>query len=254
MSIIGLYPQRDPIFQNYHIRQFILARNRLSHFPETNQLLDNFVGYENLLWKQSRNKIFLISTIRPHRMNVSLTDLIVNNIDVENIENPPQSRLIDLNEDPNFPETLITIENGLTQLVKGVWNQSQIRELKNRISSYDYFASDSAFSEIYTASVIGRKIGFDNVDLNPPLLSGKNSDIKINLNGKEVYLELTSTTNSLAEIKIKRIFDDFAEFLGTLDTEKSYTISIWINTLSFPQDEEGHIDEDSSKSLLKCNK
>lgn len=248
MSIIGLYPKQDPIYQKYHFRQLILAKNRLSHFPNLDNYLDNFRGYENLLWKESRNKIFLISTIRPHRPYISEDFLISSNINVEHFQHMP---LLDQNIDPNFLETLRMLENAISKFVNLEWNQSQIREFKNRLSNYDYFVSDSAYSEIFIASNLGEKIGFDNVLLNPPLSSGKNGDIQIILNNKKIFLELTSTTNSLAENKIQRIFNDFAEFLGKLDTEKSYNISIWVNTRAFPLDTNGNIDEDASKILLK---
>ena len=102
---------------------------------------------------------------------------------------------------------LNVVENGLKYLVKDKLHPDLLGELKNRISDYDYFVSDSAFSEIYIASKIGEKLGFENIILNPSLSTGQTGDIKINLNGIEIYLELTATTNSLAEIKIQRIFN-----------------------------------------------
>jgi len=251
MCVLGLYPRRDPVYQDYYLRQFILARNRISHFPETNELVENFTGYENLFWKESRNKIFLISTIYPHRPFVPREFLIGSGLGAENIDDALELPLLDLNEDPNYPELLNVLENGLKYLVKDKLNSSLLGELKNRISDYDYFVSDSAFSEIYIASKIGEKLGFENIVLNPSLSTGQTGDIKINLNGLKIYLELTATTHSLAEIKIQRIFNDFAEFLGTLYSDQPNILSVVVNTLSFTLDQDSNIDEESSKSLLQ---
>ena len=252
MSIFGIFPRQDRIYQNYHVRQFRIARNRIAYFPLTNSFVDNFKGYENLKWKESRNKIFLASTIRPHRIWRSDLDFILNHTNKEDVKKSEmESPLIDLNEDENFPETLITLELGFANLVKNRWTPSQIKEFKRRISSYDYFVSYSAFSEIFIATILGKKLGFDKIILNPATSTGKNSDIKILLDNKEIFLELTSTRDSLAEIKIQKIFDDFAKYVGTINKDKAYSISIWINTLHFPLDNQKNIDEEKSKSILK---
>ena len=67
------------------------------------------------------------------------------------------------------------------------WTSKQFNEFKKRITSFDYFASDSCYSELMIAYDIGRIVGFENVFLNPSTSSGKNSDILVNFGNRKIF-------------------------------------------------------------------
>lgn len=233
MTIIGLFPRQDKIYQEFQIKQLKIARNRISHFPILDRICENFKGYENLCWKESRNKIFLECT-------VTLRIFSWGSQHVQNLENYG-----------GYPHSIQSLEEALSLLGVLNWSSGQLNELKNRLTSYDYYTSDSAFSEILMAYNLGKINGFDNVVFNPAIPNGRESDLLINTGGKKIFLELTAPTMKESERKIQRIFDDLAEYLGNRKWDQIFNFIIWVNTASFPCDDEGNINEERSKKMLR---
>jgi|CXWL01.1.fsa_nt_gi hypothetical protein len=233
MTIIGLFPRQDKVYQEFQIKQIKIARNRISHFPILDKIFENFIGYENLLWKESRNKIFLECTVR-------LQTYSWNDQHVQCIENYGE-----------YPHSIQNLEETLSLLGVSNWNSSQINELKNRLTSYDYFTSASAVSEILMVHSLGKINGFENIEFNPAINNGRKSDLVVNIEQRKIFLELTAPTTKESEKKIQRIFDDLAEYLGNRNWDQIFNFIIWVNTASFPCDEVGNINEEQSKKMLR---
>lgn len=252
MTIIGIYPRRDRAYQQYYIRQVIISKNRISHFPLLDKIMDNFRGYEDLRWKESINKVFLETTISPDRMWIP--EDIRLEIQSKNQKQASEKEIKDPIFDRNkgdFPNSSFKLEDAIKLFIDFEGKKKQFKEFKQRITSLDYHVSDSAVSEIVTAYDFVERIGFDNVELNPAINSGKNGDIKVTVNGHEIFFELTSPREKESERKIQRIFDDFAGYLGKRNWNKNFNFIIWVNTLSFPLDEDEYIDEVKSKNMLR---
>ncbi|MDE2589255.1 MAG: hypothetical protein KGL95_06280, partial [Patescibacteria group bacterium] len=246
---VGLYPRQHEVYQDYLIKQIKIAKNRISHFPLLDKMVENFKGYENLRWKESRNKIFIESTIKPERFPVEIFEDLPEYRKNKNISKL-KPFIFDENEG-DFPHSLLDAEDAVNLLIRERWNKRQQKEFAKRLKDYDYFTSNSAYSELMTAYEFGKIVGFDNIVLNPTLSSKKNSDIFLRINDTDIFFELTEPRPKESENKIQRIFDDFAEFLGNRFGNKKYVLTIFVNTLFFPKDEEGHIDETASKRFLQ---
>jgi len=240
---LGRYPKHDLDYQKFYYTQVTLAKNRISHFPLTNKLFDNFKDYENRNYKQTRNKIFLSCAHRIEWFDPS----ILHNNDEKNTRLKPIQYMINYSEYPYFVELL---EKSLSSFDISQWNNKRYIPFKDRITSHDYSVSDSAFSEITTAFRIGTKIGLNNVQYEPSIPNGKNSDIRVCLNGKDIYLELSSITESKPNKKIQSIFDDVAKYLFCkVKTNSFFHFEIWLDTTKLIHTD-GHIDEEKSKKLL----
>ncbi len=240
---LGRYPKPDPDYQKFYYEQITLAKNRIAHFPLTNNLLDNFKNYENLNYKQTRNKIFLSCVHRIQWFDPS----ILYEHDKEVAKLKPIKYFENYSEYPYYVELL---ENSLSRFDVLHWNKKQYNSFKDRIASYDYFTSVSAFSEITTVFRIGTKIGFDNVQYEPSVSNGKNSDILVCLNGKEIYFELSSITESQASKKIQSILDDVAKYLfDKVKANNFFHFVVWLDTTKLTHTD-GNIDEEKSKKLM----
>lgn len=242
MVSLGRYPKPDPEYQKFYYEQVNLAKNRISHFPLTNKLFCNFKNYENQNYKESRNKIFL-SCI--HKINWINPGMLYG-VQIDPEEKPIKYFTNNL----DYPENVELLEKSLSQFKFERWNNDQLNSFKNRITSNDYFKSNSAFIEITTAFRIGFKVGLDNIEYEPPVYNGKNSDVKISINNKQIYLELSSITESVANKKIQSILDTVAKYLfKKMNTESVFQFSIWLDTTQLIHTND-HIDEEKSKKFL----
>ncbi|MGC1709711.1 MAG: hypothetical protein WA799_07920 [Nitrosotalea sp.] len=243
MVELGRYSKHDVDYQEFYHTQVTLAKDRISNFPLTNKLFDNFKNYENLNYKKSVNKTFLAYTKRISSFDPN----ILYNTDKNDPLLKPVMYLVDHYEYPYFVELL---EKSLSSFNISQWSKKRYNSFKNRITSYDYSMSDSAFLEITTAFRIRLKIGLNNVQYEPSISNGKNSDIHVHLNGKEIYLELSSITESQASKKIQSIFDDVARYLFyKVKTNDLFRLQIWLDTTKLIHTDD-NIDEEKSKKYL----
>ncbi len=240
---IGRYPKHDPDYQKFYYEQVTLAKNRISHFPLTNKLFDNFRNYENLNYKQTRNKVFL-SCI--HRVNWFDPNILYFGVEKDpNLK--PVRYFTNYLEYPYFIELL---EKSLSNFDILRWSQRQYNSFKNRITSYDWFISSSAFSEITTAFRLATKLDLTNVRYEPSVSNGKNSDILVCLNGKNIYLELSFITESQTNKKIQSILDDVAKYLFfKVRSDNLFQFILRLDTTKLSRTA-GHIDEEKSKKFL----
>ncbi len=239
---LGRYPKHDQDYQKFYCSQVTLARQRISHFPLTSALFDNFRNDENLSYKQNKNKIFLTCMQRIEWIDHNIFETNDGTLDSE-----PLKFLVDHNE---YPHSIDLLEKSLTHFDISKWSNKQYNLFKDRITSHDHFTSDSAFSEITTAFRIGTKIGLNNVQYEPAIPNGKNSDILVCLNGKEIYIELSSINESEPSKKIQTIMDDVAKYLFCkVKTGNVFHLEIWLDTTKLIHTD-CHIDEEKSKRLL----
>ena len=183
MTVLSVYPKEDKVYQDFFNHQVSVAKERIVNYPMLNEIFDNFSEYENLKYKESRNKVFLTFTVRPQRLHIDELNFLMESHRRNNTGQPtdlPQdSSILYYVNSENYPESCKKLERAIEILGKPRWNESEFNEFKQRIRSYDYFVSDSAYSEILTAYSIGELVGFENVLLNPTLSNGKDSDIKV---------------------------------------------------------------------------
>lgn len=239
----GRYSKHDLSHQEFYCTQINLARQRISNFPFIDTIFENFNNAENLNYKQNKNRIFLtciqhISSIDPNifsENNRNSSDVVPIKISVNSSE---------------YPYLLDLLEKSFSYLDILKWNDKQYNLFKDRITDYDYFTSNSAFSEITTVFRMGMKIGFNNIKYEPKISNGKNSDILVYLNGKDIYIELTAINESTPEKKIQSIMDNVAEYLFyKIKTDNIFHMEIWLDTTKLVHTDD-HIDEEKSKKLL----
>lgn len=240
---MGRYPRPDPDYQKFYYEQVTLAKNRIAHFSLANKLLDNFKNYEDLNYRQTRNKIFL-SCI--HRVNWFDPNIL--NLDGE--KNPDLKPIKYFTNYLDYPDYVELLEKSLYHFNILGWKQKEYNLFKNRIANHDWSVSSSAFSEITTAFRLAMKLGTTNVQYEPSISNGKNSDILVHLDGKDIYLELSFITESKTGKKIQAILDDVAKyFYCKIKTKNHFQFVLKLDTtkLVFTN---GHIDEEKSKKKV----
>ena len=84
------------------------------------------------------------------------------------------------------------------------WSTSKHNYLKSRLASEKYIQSFSAVTELEMASEMVRRFGKENVELYPRLDNKHHSDIRVNVDGKNVFLEVGNLGESLPESKIQK--------------------------------------------------
>lgn len=189
----------------------------------TNQIFNNFKDFETYSSGNSRNVIF--------------------NIISPQLEN---GIWIDSESSKAYLETL---ESSLRALSSRI-SKREFKNFKSRLSAKDLFKSDSALTEILTAYEIGHKLGFENVDFQYTLDSGKKPDIRFNVNGQYVCLELTILNPRPSEIRIFDILTDLAQYILKKCSGDNYLISVYFDTSNLKSDQENNIDEELSRNFL----
>jgi hypothetical protein len=122
----------------------------------------------------------------------------------------------------------------------------------NRLTDHDNFTSAQPYHEITTAYEIGKKIGFDNVQLFS-LSGSKKPDLLLYPNGKRIFLELTALETRTPEKKITEIASVIANYILKKTTKKDYFISIVFDTFIVTRfkDDRGYILEKGVISYIK---
>ena len=240
MCAFARYPRPDPEYQEFIDEQLQVAKNRILSFPHVNKLFNNFARAENISYTKSKNKILNLCMQKP-------TTIPKNMIDPED----NTGEVIHIKEDEiGYPDQVILLEDALSSFQIDAWDNHQYRSFKERITSNDYFTSNSAFIEIIIAYRFSKKFGISNITYEPPISTGKNSDILLNFNGKKIYLELTSLNRSEPTRIIDSIFEHIANYLGNkIPQEKPTCFHIWIDTTKLIRNGK-NIDDSKSKEKM----
>jgi hypothetical protein len=99
--------------------------------------------------------------------------------------------------------------------------------------------------------LIGKKVGFHQISLHPPLKNYKNGDVLVTIKGKQIFIEVTSLRERKSEMKIRHAFCELAKHLSAKCIPKNYAIIVFVDPARLPKDEQGHIIEDMSARDLK---
>jgi hypothetical protein len=212
---------KGSLLQEASKEQLSIARKRLKQFPILNGIFNNFDDYEDRHYKMRKNKVFVTCRPRLNRFN-----------------------------ETGYPQLLEALEDSLKKFNINLRQRSS-KEFINRLTSSDFYKSEGAVLEILAAYDIGRTIGFHKLSLHPKLRNCKNGDVLVMLNGRRLFLELTSLTRREATRKIEAIFDQLAEHLSSKCMAQQYYIKLFVNTQFLKKDEQGRIIEKLSASNLK---
>lgn len=112
-----------------------------------------------------------------------------------------------------------------------------------RIVSHDLDQVISAINELLFMHFLLSKSLKKMITPYPRLSSGKESDVKINYNGVDFYIEIGTLGTRLSEKRIQEIFDEVAKWFRD-ETKDKKLISYWrfdVDTYLLPQDAEKHI-------------
>lgn len=242
MCAFARYPRPDPEYQKFIDEQLKVAKNRILSFPHVNKLFNNFAQAEDVPYTKSKNKILKLCMQKPTAIPKSMIDPKDSSDEVIHIEV----------DEIGYPGQIILLEDALSSFQIDKWNNHQYNSFKERITSNDYFTSNSTFGEITIAYRFSKKFGIVNITYEPPLPNGKNSDILVNFNSKKIYLELTSLKESKATEKIDFIFEHIANYLGDkIPQERPTCFKVWVDTTKLSHKGKD-IDESKSKEMMSA--
>ena len=242
MTAFARCPRPDPEYQKFMDKQLGVAKSRISSYPKINKLFEDFTKYEGIPYTESKNKILILCKQRPDCIPKNFLDPKDISDEVYHFER----------NEARYPDQVILLEVALSCFQIHRWNDTQYNLFKERITATNYFTSNSAFEEITTAYRFGRKFGLENVEYEPSLSNGKNSDILVKTNNKKIYLELTAINESKAEEKIQSIFEHTADYLyEKIPKDRPTCYNMRVNMTKLILTEEHHIDESKSKKMMR---
>ena len=232
----------DDSDEQHYFKYLPIAKQRLTQYPLLNEIFtDFFKTYEKKYDEQNQN--FILKMCMPYRDFIPIPDgvkcVVVNDHDHDNLDDIERSLSI-------FGERM---------------SLSEYDEFKDRLTDRDPFVSSNAITEILTAYHIGKQkqIGYHNVAFQYKLTNtGKKPDILITLPGnnneqkqKHIFLELTSLAIGDAGRSIKNILHDFAAYILEKSQSKNFYLNIHFELNNLQKNQDGHINEENSKSYLK---
>lgn len=242
MTAFARSPRPDPEYQKFMDEQLKVAKYRISSYFEINKLFDNFTKFEGIPYTESKNKVLILCRQRPDSIPKSLLDPKDSSDEVYHFER----------DESGYPDQVILLEVALSCFEVGIWNDVEYNLFKERITSNDYFTSNSAFEEIITAYRFGKKLRLNNIEYEPSLSNGKNSDILVTFNNKKIYLELTALNEGKTEEKIQSIFEYATDYLfSKIPLDKPTCFKIWFDTTKLIH-KGNHIDELKSKEMVNA--
>ena len=216
MHIHARYPSPDPRLQRTFDDDVKQAKEKILQFPLANTMFDNFRCYDGLPYTSTANII--------------LHSCIPGGCDPENME---------------------LLERSIDYFNIFQWSPSKYNSFQRRITNNDSFVSESVFLEITTAYGLGQKIGKDNITYEPHIPDEKRPDILVCVNGRKIFLELTSIGESKAEEKIQAVADDAAEYMyGEIENKSPIRMYLYMDSTELKQDGR-HIDEEKSKRHIR---
>lgn len=245
MNALGRYPKCDPSYQKFHEWQVTRAKERISRFPLINKLVDNFAGYDGLSYREAKNIIFL--KCKDEITTVDLNSLL--GVETNGEAEPNHIEYTHLYFDP---QPLVLLEKSLEAFDISQRKRDARQSFKTRLSSRDYYDSESAFFEITTAYRIGQKVGISNVDYEYNLPNNTNPDIRVKMDDRDIFLELSSVTESVTSNKIQSICDKLCKHIfERVKSEDSFRLNLYLDTTKLVC-RDGKIDE--AESLEKITR
>ena len=204
----------------WYRRGFDKAKEVIKNYPLLNELTDGFSSVEGKTEDETRNFIFLNSF--PH-----VTEEL-------------------------FPEQIATLkefEDALASIDVLKMGGRRLRELKAKMNDDDYDVGMSLFTEVILAKRLKDLYGRSAVEVYPELSNGKFSDVLLQAEGEDIYIEVGNLGNSLPESIIHRILNEGAKYAGERMKGEVY-LKLEVDTAKLVFDE-GRIDESASIRKLK---
>ena len=209
-------------FIKYQRDRLLHAKERIVNFSILNSIFNSFEDYESIINEGKdlpKNTVF-------------------NLISSDNYDNAYTQK--NLLQSAGTVNSIKKLEDAINQFF--VSNPDVSKEFEsfcNRLKDHDNFTSAQPYHEIMTAYEIGKKIGFDNVQLFS-VSGNKKPDLILYPNGKRIFLELTALEIRTPEKKITEIASAIANYVLKKTAKKDYFISIAFDTLIVGQFKDDH--------------
>ena len=213
--MIGTYYTED-LMQKWFVRNLSIAREVLKNFRSLNELLKGFENYEAKRYRDVRNAIMFMC--------------------LPEVRGGINGRAVN---------RLAVLEKAIQLFGVMNWGAKKLTRFRSRLASEKYIQSFSVVTELEGASKMVERLGKDNVELYPRLASGRFSDIRVTVNGKNVFLEVGNLDVSLPEKKIQQIINESARHLGEKISAQCY-LQLIIDTAEIVFSSEGEIEVDAS--------
>ena len=208
------YPRPDQNYIKKHKEHIKIIKKILPRFKLIWEIFENYESFEDKPYNENHNMI--INHLIYHGYDESILELLETSLKV-------------------FSKNLVP---------------SQLNLLRNRIRSFEYIPSASAYDELTIAFELACKFKLHNVQYEPKI-NNKKSDIMVKFSNKEIYLELTILDNTTAHKKIDGILNYTAKYIyekmSKFPHREGYLI---IDTTKLIGNKDKNIVEDESKKLL----
>jgi 3-methyladenine DNA glycosylase AlkC len=199
----------------YYKDKLTLAQERIKQFSALSTIFNNFNNYETMLNEGKdipKNVVF----------NLISSDYFD---DTYNQDNSLRSA--------GTCNSIKILEDAINQFfVTNPDPEKDYPEFCNRLTDSDNFTSIQAYSEVIIAYDIAVKIGVQNVHLHyVSPITGKKPDLLLNLDRKNIFLELTALETRKPELKIKEIASETANYMLKKSIKSGYLVSILFDTM-----------------------
>ena len=215
MGVFARYPRPDPAYQKVFDSEVEQAKVKIAKFPLTNGLFDNFKCYNGLPYTCVTNKI--LRSCMPGS---------------------------------NSSEDVELLEASIGHFGIPQWSIGKYNSFQRRIISNDDSKSESVFLEITTAYRLAQKIGKNNITYEPRISNGRKPDIQACVNGKKIFLELTSIDESKAERKIQAVAEYAAKYMyEKIKNKNPSRVHLGMDSTELKKNGR-HIDEGKSRKYI----
>jgi hypothetical protein len=140
------------------------------------------------------------------------------------------------------------IEEWLRQLDVLQWPRAKKDAIVAKIQSNTIEMSLAGYTEITVAGRLADKFGVSSIEYEPALSQGRFGDVKLDLDGRLIYFEITALNARETERKFSEIFTQLAEYIWAR-VNRGLCIHIEIDTGVLPVSE-GAIDVAASVGLI----
>ncbi|MBI2657756.1 hypothetical protein HYX08_03625 [Candidatus Woesearchaeota archaeon] len=140
------------------------------------------------------------------------------------------------------------LEEVLKFMNPGTWPADQKNYLYSRMRSNVVGQSSSVLSEMELLSSLKQK-GL-HLDINPSLANGKNPEVKIKIENREIFVEQTELSISETEIKLKEVFRQCCRWLHD-KAQTNDIIDVQINSSKLVWTVEGPLDVHGSVNKIQ---
>lgn len=211
---IAVYTSKD-FHAAYLARRVDEAKKTLEKFPVLREIMGDLEEFKNLEQKEIRNTILGLCS----RATAGMFGL----------------------PEKDCEQLLAKIEKALDVFDVGHWKAKKLKYLVSRVRSNDPMQNAPVVDELLTGLRNVDKFGRQNVEVEPDISSGRHPDLRITINEKSIFLEITRVGMGLAEEKIERIFEDVAKHVWA-KLQQSRAILMTIDCARLETDDKGRID------------